>query len=62
MGYLVNSGSEANELAVRIARAYTGAKDMIVVEDAYHGHTGLLIDLSPYKFRGPGGNGNRRLN
>ena len=52
VGYLVNSGSEANELAVRIARAYTGAKDMVVVEGAYHGHTGLLIDLSPYKFRG----------
>ena len=57
IGYLVNSGSEANELAVRIARAYTGAKDMVVVEGAYHGHTGLLIDLSPYKFRGPGGKG-----
>ena len=57
VGYLVNSGSEANELAVRIARAYTGAKDMVVVEGAYHGHTGLLIDLSPYKFRGPGGKG-----
>ncbi len=57
VGYLVNSGSEANELAVRIARAYTGAEDMIVVEGAYHGHTGLLIDLSPYKFRGPGGKG-----
>ena len=57
VGYLVNSGSEANELAVRIARAYTGAHDMVVVEGAYHGHTGMLIDLSPYKFRGPGGKG-----
>ena len=57
VGYLVNSGSEANELAVRIARAYTGAYDMVVVEGAYHGHTGMLIELSPYKFRGPGGKG-----
>jgi len=52
VGFLVNSGSEANELAVRIARAHTGAHDMMVVEGAYHGHTGMLIDLSPYKFRG----------
>lgn len=57
VGFLVNSGSEANELAVRIARAYTGANDMVVVEGAYHGHTGMLIDLSPYKFRGKGGKG-----
>ena len=27
------------------------------MEGAYHGHTGMLIDLSPYKFRGPGGKG-----
>ena len=57
VGFLVNSGSEANELAVRIARTHTGAHDMVVVEGAYHGHTGMLIDLSPYKFRGPGGKG-----
>ena len=57
VGFLVNSGSEANELAVRIARAHTGSHDMVVVEGAYHGHTGMLIDLSPYKFRGPGGKG-----
>jgi 4-aminobutyrate aminotransferase-like enzyme len=57
VGFLVNSGSEANELAIRIARAHTEAYDMVVVEGAYHGHTGMLIDLSPYKFRGPGGKG-----
>ena len=57
VGFLVNSGSEANELAVRIARAHTGAHDMAVVEGAYHGHTGMLVNLSPYKFRGPGGKG-----
>ncbi len=34
VGFLVNSGSEANELAVRIARAHTGAYDMVVVEGA----------------------------
>ena len=57
IGFMVNSGSEANELAVRLARSYSGNHDMAVIEGAYHGHTGMLIDLSPYKFRGPGGKG-----
>lgn len=57
VGFLVNSGSEANELAVRLARAFTGMQDMAVVDGAYHGHTGMLIELSPYKFKGPGGKG-----
>ena len=57
VGFLVNSGSEANELAVRLARAFTGMQDMVVLDGAYHGHTGMLIELSPYKFKGPGGKG-----
>lgn len=55
--YLVNSGSEANELAIRLARAHTNARDMIVLDHAYHGNTTTLIDISPYKHDGPGGNG-----
>ena len=55
--YFVNSGSEANELAVRLARAHTKARDMIVLDHAYHGNTTTLVDLSPYKHDGPGGNG-----
>jgi 4-aminobutyrate aminotransferase-like enzyme len=55
--YLVCSGSEANELALRLARTHTGRDGMIVVETAYHGNTGALIDISPYKFDGPGGRG-----
>ncbi len=55
--YFVNSGSEANELAVRLARAHTKARDVIVLEHAYHGNTTTLIDLSPYKHDGPGGSG-----
>ncbi|NWG12192.1 MAG: aminotransferase class III-fold pyridoxal phosphate-dependent enzyme [Acidobacteria bacterium] len=55
--YFVCSGSEATELAVRLARAHTGGKDLIVCEGAYHGHTTTLIDLSPYKAEGPGGRG-----
>jgi len=55
--YFVNSGSEANELAIRLARAHTNARDTIVLDHAYHGNTTTLIDISPYKHDGPGGNG-----
>jgi 4-aminobutyrate aminotransferase-like enzyme len=53
--FFVNSGSEANELALRLARAHTKARDLIVLEHAYHGNTTTLIDISPYKHDGPGG-------
>ena len=55
--FFVNSGSEANELALRLARARTKARDLIVLEHAYHGNTTTLIDISPYKHDGPGGAG-----
>ncbi|MBI5877625.1 MAG: aminotransferase class III-fold pyridoxal phosphate-dependent enzyme [Chloroflexi bacterium] len=55
--YFVCSGSEANELALRLARTHTSQRDMIVVDVAYHGNTGGLIEISPYKFDGPGGAG-----
>jgi len=55
--YFVNSGSEANELAIRLARAWSGERDMVVVESGYHGNTTTLVDVSPYKFDGPGGAG-----
>ena len=55
--YFVSSASEANELALRMARAATGRKDTIVLEAAYHGNTTSLIDISPYKHAGPGGSG-----
>ena len=57
--YVLNSASEANELALRLARAHTGREDVIVLECAYHGHTTGLIDISPYKFHGPGGKGRK---
>lgn len=57
--YFVNSGSEANELAIRIARTHTHAEDMLVLENAYHGNTGTVTDISPYKFDGPGGGGRK---
>lgn len=55
--FLVNSGSEANDLAIRLARTYTGHNDVITVDHAYHGHLTSLIDVSPYKFNGRGGTG-----
>lgn len=55
--FLVCSGSEANELALRLARDFTGGHDVAVIAGAYHGNTGALVDLSSYKFDGPGGRG-----
>ncbi len=55
--FFVCSGSEANELALRLARTYTGARDIITVDGAYHGNTQGLVDISPYKHDGPGGKG-----
>ena len=55
--YFVNSGSEANELALRLARAHTRRRDVVVLDAAYHGNTTTLVDISPYKFNGPGGEG-----
>ena len=55
--YFVNSGSEANELALRLARAATGSRETIVVDVGYHGNTNAVVEISPYKFNGPGGSG-----
>jgi 4-aminobutyrate aminotransferase-like enzyme len=55
--FFVNSGSEANELALRLAFAHTKQTELIVIDGAYHGNTGTLVGISPYKFDGPGGEG-----
>lgn len=55
--FLTNSGTEANDLALRLARAHTGARDVVVVDHAYHGHSPSMVELSPYKFDGKGGAG-----
>jgi len=57
--YYVCSGSEANDLALRIANNYTGGTEVVVIDNAYHGHTNSLIDLSPYKFKNKGGAGQK---
>lgn len=45
-----NSGSEANDLAIQLARDWTGRTDVIVLENAYHGHITTAMEMSPYKF------------
>ncbi|MFW9810202.1 MAG: aminotransferase class III-fold pyridoxal phosphate-dependent enzyme [Candidatus Thorarchaeota archaeon] len=55
--FFVNSGSEANELALRLARTHTNQNDIIAIAGAYHGNTSELINISSYKHDGPGGVG-----
>lgn len=55
--FFVNSGSEANELALRLARNFSKRRNVIAIEGGYHGNTGSLIDVSHYKHAGPGGSG-----
>ena len=55
--HFVNSGSEANELAIRMVKANTGERDIIASEVGYHGNTNMCIDISSYKFDGKGGQG-----
>ncbi len=55
--FFVNSGSEANELALRLARTHTKQKDIIAIDGAYHGNTSELVNISSYKHNGPGGEG-----
>ncbi|WP_430867259.1 aspartate aminotransferase family protein [Demequina aurantiaca] len=42
-----NSGSEANDLAIRVARLWTGGEGLVVTAEAYHGTTELLSRVSP---------------
>src|SRR6266576_3877008 len=44
--YFVNSGSEANDLALLMARAYTGNYDVIALRNAYHGGSTLAMSLT----------------
>jgi len=55
--FFANSGTEANDLALRLARTHTGSKEIIVLDNAYHGHSPSLVEISPYKCEGPGGEG-----
>ncbi|MDA7797558.1 aminotransferase class III-fold pyridoxal phosphate-dependent enzyme [Flavobacteriaceae bacterium] len=55
--HFVNSGSEANELALRMVKAVTESSQMLVSEVGYHGNTNGCIEISSYKFDGKGGQG-----
>jgi 4-aminobutyrate aminotransferase-like enzyme len=55
--HFVNSGSEANELALRMCEQWSGTRNMLAVGVGYHGNTGRTIDISGYKFDGRGGHG-----
>lgn len=46
--YFVNSGSEANDLAIQIARTYTGNSDVIALRNAYHGASPLSNTLTSH--------------
>jgi 4-aminobutyrate aminotransferase-like enzyme/Ser/Thr protein kinase RdoA (MazF antagonist) len=48
----VNSGSEANDIAWRMAQFATGAGGALVMEHAYHGITQVTADLSSSEWRG----------
>jgi len=55
--FLVGSGSEANDLALRIARQVTGRQHILNIDGAYHGNTGWVTGISPNRYKGPGGQG-----
>jgi len=44
--YLVNSGSEANELAMQLVRLHTGNQDVLSIQNCYHGVSGNLHGLT----------------
>jgi alanine-glyoxylate transaminase/(R)-3-amino-2-methylpropionate-pyruvate transaminase len=46
--YLVNSGSEANDLALLMARAYTGNYDLIALRNGYHGGSQSTMGLTSH--------------
>ena len=55
--FFVNSGSEANDLALRLARTATGREPVVALDWAYHGNLSSLVEISPYKFNRSGGSG-----
>ena len=57
---LVNSGSEANDFAIHLARLYTGRYDLLTLRNSYHGMSGAtmgLTNLNTWKYTVPQGFG-----
>lgn len=57
--FLVNSGSAASDLALRIAKTHTNKQKVVVLEHGYHGNTQNTIDISHYKYGHKGGSGKK---
>ncbi len=60
VSYFVNSGSEANDLAITMARLYTGNYDVIALKNAYHGASPFAVGLTSHhtwKYPLPQGHG-----
>lgn len=58
--YFVNSGSEANDLAIHMARLYSGTYEIISLRNAYHGVSPTCVGLtahSTWRFNTPNGLG-----
>jgi 4-aminobutyrate aminotransferase-like enzyme/Ser/Thr protein kinase RdoA (MazF antagonist) len=53
--FLVSTGSEANDLALRLARAATGRRDVLCIRDAYHGWTSATYEVSTSSVDNPQG-------
>jgi alanine-glyoxylate transaminase / (R)-3-amino-2-methylpropionate-pyruvate transaminase len=56
VAYFVNSGSEANDMAMMMARLYTGNYDIIALRNAYHGLSAATMGLlgqNTWKFNVP---------
>jgi ethanolamine-phosphate phospho-lyase len=55
--FFVNSGSAASDLALRLARNFTGENRFAALEYGYHGNMHSTVEISHYKFAGKGGKG-----
>lgn len=55
--FFVCTGSEANDLALRIVRQVTGREHVLIVDGAYHGNTTAVTGISPNRYKGAGGAG-----
>jgi len=52
--FFTNSGSEANDLAMRMVRTVTGNDDIVVIDTAYHGNSTACTEISPNRIDRPG--------
>lgn len=48
---LTCTGSESNDIALRIAKTHTGGTGFVVTEDAYHGNTSAVTEISPSSYK-----------